>query len=368
MAKKEMVVTPWDVQGDIKYDRLIKQFGVKPLGKLPKQFDSHLFRRKKIFAHRDFNVISDAIKKKKPFAMMTGLMPSGKFHIGHLIVAKHFIEYQKAGAHIYLAVADIESYNTRGQSLENSKKIATEEYIANYIALGLKPKKCEIYFQSNRSKKAAQASAYYRLQNILARHGTFNEFKGVYGEITPPKMISALLQASDMLHVQLKEFHGKIPVVVPVGIDQDPHLRLARDLAKRCPYDFAPLCSTYHTFVPGLNGPKMSSSDPHSYIALSDDEKTVKKKVNKYAFSGGQATLAEHRKKGGNPDIDTSFQWLTFLEEDDKKLKKIYHDYKSGTLLSGELKALLITKLNILLKDLRKKREKAQDKIDKYLA
>ena len=97
-----------------------------------------------------------------------------------------------------------------------------------------------------------------------------------------------------------------------------------------------------------------------------DDEKAVKKKVNKYAFSGGQATVEEHKKKGGNPDIDVSFQWLRILfEPDDKKLKKIEEDYRSGSLLTGELKAILIEKLNKFLEEHRKKKEKVN--IDKYM-
>ena len=47
--------------------------------------------------------------------------------------------------------------------------------------------------------------------------------------------------------------------------------------------------------------------------------KTVKRKINKYAFSGGQVTLEEHRKKGGNPEVDVSFQYLRmFFEESDE--------------------------------------------------
>ncbi len=249
-TKPQFIVTPWEVKGSIDYSKLIKDFGVSPLLEVPAIFERELlFRRKKIFAHRDFQTIIDAVKAKKPFVMMTGLMPTGKFHIGHMMLAKQFIFYQNLGAKLYITVADVEAYNARGQSFEDSRHIAIEEYITNYIALGLKPENCEIYFQSDRSRDPVKANAYYRLQNTLARHATFNEFKAVYGEISPGKMVSSLLQAADMLHPQLAEFEGKVPVVVPVGIDQDPHLRLARDLAKRCDIPLAPLCSTYHLFV-----------------------------------------------------------------------------------------------------------------------
>ena len=94
----------------------------------------------------------------------------------------------------------------------------------------------------------------------------------------------------------------------------------------------------------------------------------VKKKINKYAFSGGQPDIDEHRKKGGNPDIDVSYQYLRiFFEPDDNKLKQIYDDYRSGKMLSGELKAILIEKINEFLKGHQEKREKAKDQVDKFL-
>ncbi|MBN2142290.1 tryptophan--tRNA ligase [Candidatus Woesearchaeota archaeon] len=367
--KGKFVVTPWEVKGKIDYNKLIKEFGLKPMEELPEVFNKNLlFRRKKIFAHRDFGKIVDAVLHKKPFVMMTGLMPTGKFHIGHAVLARQFLFYQALGAKLYIAVADIEAYNARGQSLEESRRIAIDQYITNYIALGLKPENCEIYFQSDRSKDPKKANAFYRLQNLLARHATFNEFKAVYGDVSPGKMMCGLLQASDMLHSQLPEFEGDLPVFIPVGVDQDPHIRLARDLSARIKEQkFKQIASTYHLFVPGLNGDKMSASDPNSYIALTDDAKTVKNKVNKYAFSGGRTTVEEHRKHGGNPDVDVSYQWLTFFEEDDDRLKQIHDDYKSGKLLSGELKAILIEKLNNFLAEHQKKREEAKKQVDKFL-
>jgi tryptophanyl-tRNA synthetase len=367
------VFNPWEVTGDIDYAKLVRDFGVQELDMLdtlPQQFQNNvLFRRKVIFAHRSFGQIVDAIQKKKPFVMMTGCMPTGKFHIGHMLLAKQMIFYQNLGAKIYIAVADIEAYNARSQSLVESRTIAIEQYILNYIALGLKPENLEIYFQSHRSKHQDRANAYYRLQNVLARHATFNEFKAVYGEISPGKMLSALLQASDMLHPQLKEFEGPVPVVVPVGMDQDPHIRLARDIASRYKgYSFKELSSTYHLFMPGLSGGKMSSSDPTSFIALTDTPDEAAKKIKKYAFSGGKDTLEEHRKYGGNPDIDVSFQYLKyFFEPDDTKLKEIYDNYKSGKLLSGELKQILIDKMVPFLENHHKEREHAKRYLERYI-
>ncbi len=368
---KKEVINPWEVSGELNYQKLIKDFGIDPIKNLPEVFNKNiLFRRGIIFANRDIGRILSAIKNKKKFVVMTGLMPTGKMHIGHMTLINQLIFWQSLGAKIYIAVADIESYNTRNQSLEESRKIAIEEYILNYIALGLKPENCEIYFQSERSKNSEKSNAYYRLQNLFAKYATLNEFKGVYGEISPGKMVSSLLQTADMFHSQLNEFEGNTPVLIPVGIDQDPHIRFSRGISKKLKEKkFTQISSTYHLFSPGLKKGKMSASDSTSYISLNDDPKTIKRKINKYAFSGGKETVEEHRKKGGNPEIDVSFQYLKmFFEEEDEKLKKIYEEYKSGKLLSGELKKITIEKITKFLKEHQEKRKQAKGKLKQFIS
>ena len=112
----------------------------------------------------------------------------------------------------------------------------------------------------------------------------------------------------------------------------------------------------------------MSASDEKSTIYTTDSPEAVKKKINKHAFSGGQTNVDEHRKIGGNPDIDVSYQYLRiFFEPDDNKLKKIYDDYKSGKMLTGELKAILIEKINDFLSIHQEKREQVRKNIDDYM-
>ena len=159
--EKEFKVTPWEVSGKIDYEKLIRDFGVSRIPNLPKQFsENFLFRRKIVYAHRNFENILDAIKNKKDFVMLTGLMPSGKFHFGHALVVKQILFYQSLGAKVYIAVADIEAYNTRNNNLDELRKAAIEEYLKNYIALGLDYKKCDFYFQSHRSKDGKKSNAY----------------------------------------------------------------------------------------------------------------------------------------------------------------------------------------------------------------
>lgn len=370
-GKDDFNITPWEVSGNIDYEEIMKKFGVSPIKELPKIFyENLLFRRNIVFAQRDFDRIVDAVKNRKKFVMMTGLMPSGKFHLGHMLVAQQMVFYQELKAKLYIAVADLETYSTRQKSLEETRKIAVEQYLLNMVALGLKKENCDIYFQSERSRNANKSNAYYRLASNFSRYASLNEFRAVYGELSPGKITSSLMQASDMYHSQLPEFEGKIPSVIPVGIDQDPHIRIARDMANRFKdYKFIPISSTYHLFLPSLKGEgKMSSSDESSFIAMTDTEKEVENKIKKYAFSGGKDSIEEHRKKGGNPEIDVSFQYLRmFFEPNDEKLKNIYEEYKSGRMLTSELKVILIEKINSFLKEHQRKRKLAEKQIDKFL-
>lgn len=365
MGTLSIKIDPWASLEVKNYDKVMKEFGIDRIGELYTKLPlrHHYFSRGIIFGHKDFDRIVKAIKEKKTFVMMTGLMPSGKFHLGHKIVADMIIYLQKLGAECYVAVADIEATLTRGIKREEAREIAIEQYLLNYIALGLNSKKTRFYFQSEGSTE------YNNLSKYLSKKTTFNELNAIYGSLAPEKIVSAFTQVADILHPQLKENGGPKPVIVPVGLDQLPHINLTRDIASRMKseYNFVLPSAIFNKMLPGLQGGKMSSSKPESYIALTETPEEVKQKIMKYAFSGGRETVKEHREKGGNPDVDVSYQWLTYFEEDDKKLEKIYHDYKTGKLLTGELKQILIDKLNKFLKHHQAEREKAKKKIDKFL-
>ena len=81
---------------------------------------------------------------------MTGLMPSGQMHLGHKMVIDQVRWFQEQGADVTIAVADLEANATRGYSLAECRKIALEEYVSNYVAMGLDPERTNIYFQSTR--------------------------------------------------------------------------------------------------------------------------------------------------------------------------------------------------------------------------
>ncbi|NPA74600.1 MAG: tryptophan--tRNA ligase [Euryarchaeota archaeon] len=221
-------INPWSSQQYKDYAKLRDQFGIGAFDfELPDA--PPLFRRGVIFGHRGFEYVYDSIIHKQPFAVLTGLMPSGRMHFGHKMTIDQVRYYQEQGGDVHIAVADIEAYASRGISLEKAREIAVEEYVTNYIALGLDPEKTEVYFQSQRREVKDIAWK-------LGKKVNMSEFMAIYGfggEANMTHVFSPLIQVGDILHVQLEKYGGARPTIVPVGVDQDPHIRLTRDIAAR---------------------------------------------------------------------------------------------------------------------------------------
>ena len=85
-----------------------------------------------------------------PFGVLTGLMPSGRMHLGHSMVIEQVRWFQEQGADVTVAVADLEAMATRGTSIAEGRDTALREYVLNYAALGLDPDNTNVYFQSSR--------------------------------------------------------------------------------------------------------------------------------------------------------------------------------------------------------------------------
>ena len=126
--------------------------------------------------------------------------------------------------------------------------------------------------------------------------------------------------------------------------------------------------SSYHKFAMGLTGGKMSSSKPETTIFLNDSIESMKKKIRK-AHSGGQPTVEEHRRLGGNADVDVAYQYLRFFfEQDDSELDQISSRYASGSILAGEMKQICIDRAQEWLSELAEKRTQWSDRLDEYLS
>ena len=367
--KKGTSVTPWEVSGEVDYEKLSKQFGTNGIPKniLEKLKKTHpILWRGIYFSHREFDSWLKDAEAGKNVSILTGRGPSEKMHFGHLVpfLATKALQ-EKYNCNVYIPISEDEKFFVKKNlSFDDSQKFA-EENILDIIALGFNPSKTFIikdFFYPELYKQSAQ----------IAKLITYSEAKSIFGLKPENNLGWTFYPAVQAAHILLPQFiEGKHRTLVPVGIDQDPFIRLTRDIAEHSTLKFVKPSAIHSKFMPSLKGSaKMSSSEGEetNLIYLSDNEKEVKRKINKYAFSGGRDTLEEHKKLGGNPERDISFQYLKMLfEQDDKKLKKIEKDYKSGKLLSGQLKGILIEKINSFLKEHQKKRKFAKKQLKKFL-
>jgi len=354
-------IDPWGSNAIADYGHIFQEFGLSPFPEsMRKNLGHHFFRRHIVIAHRDFEKIFDHIKSKKPFINITGIASSGPYHLGHKADIDLFLFFKSRGAKNYFCVCDLDAYCSREKikTLQDAKEWAVKN-TADALALGLSEK--DIRVQGNREKE------YYNFAFELGKKITANTFEAIYGHLDLGKVSANLLQYADILHGQLPQYSGKMPSITGIGLDQDPHARATRDLAKRLPYDLEMPSFIYFRHLSGLKeGSKMSSSEPDTAIFLSDSEAEVKRKIGN-CFTGGRNTAEEQRKLGGQPEICKKYEIDLFNVESDAKLKDIFEKCKSGKRLCGECKALTIEYLSKFLKSHQLKAKKAMPKARKIV-
>ena len=280
---------PWGTSSVKNYERLQSEFGIAPAAPLVKRFKkpSPHMSRGIDFGQRDLAQVADAMDNNKPYAVMSGIKPDGAFHLGNKMTADDMIYFQSLSkkARVYYAIADVEAYADNGISFAESSKTAMRN-VADILALGLDPDRAVVYKQSEEMR-------VMRLSTIFSRGVTNNMLKAIYGERQIGLYMSALIQAGDILMPQLPEFGGPKPVLVPVGADQDPHIRLSRDLAVRyrSEFGFVPPSAIYHRLELALSGGyKMSKRVPESGFTLDDSASEASRRV-RVAFTGGSDTV-----------------------------------------------------------------------------
>jgi tryptophanyl-tRNA synthetase len=341
-------IDPWGYHAVEDYEKLMKEFGIQPIDDqlLPShQLNHFYFTRRVIFGHRDLDRWLDMFLRGEKVAVLTGFMPSGYPHLGTAMVYEELKYFQQKGVFVKIAIADAEAYAVRRESREEVVQRGLD-FIAHAIAWGINPEKAEFYFQTE------MPSSYYRLIQMFSRKVSQAEMEAIYGDLAPAKIMAALTQVADILHLQLDEFGGYKYVVVPVGVDQDPHIRLARDLADRFEHElgFRRPSSLYHRLIRGLDGNKMSKSRPEYAIHLNEPLEIAEKKVMN-ALTGGRATAEEQRRLGGEPWKCTVFELYTYhLIKDDKYLEEIRQECISGKVLCGPCKRRAAEILKELLK------------------
>lgn len=413
-------LNPWgSITQSLDYETIFSEFGIEPIETvIPHLREIPPFiRRGIVIGHRDYQAIVDAMRDCRPFHILTGFMPSGLPHLGHLMVMKEVVWHVQQGGNGYIAIADREAHAVRGTSWEDCQRYG-KEYLKCLYALGFSG---TTYFQSRNDvvkNLAFEAAGKVNLSELHAIYGF-----GPETSLSHP--MSVITQVADILYPQLDA--GPAPTIVPVGVDQDPHLRLTRGIAhkfrlftveqreeavsvrsKNAPYEamvrihhtyptsqlyeghvdipFASLeevsetvrtverefggfgfytpSSTYHRFMPGLQGGKMSSSIPESLFGFYEPASAIKKKIMN-ALTGGRATQEEQRRMGGEPDRCPIYLLNLFhMVEDDHTLTEIRTHCVGGDLLCGTCKRQTLERVMAFLSGFRERMDAVADDIE----
>lgn len=342
-------IDPWSSEIPQDLQKLFDEFGLEKIPpELRQRFSSsRLFSKNIIVAHRAFGGWIKDADDGKEVAIMSGIKPSGEFHLGTKQTAEEIIFLQKTfGAKVFYCIADLEANADNGISLVEGRKNAISN-VADLLALGLDEKKSYIYRQSKEVR--VMDTAY-----LVSKRVTPAMMQAIYGEKPLGIQMAVMAQVGDILLPQHEDFGGQKQVVVPVGIDQDPHIRLARDLAFK--EKLVPPCATYHKFIRNLKGEeKMSKRDPEAMLWLSEEGEDAKRKFMK-ALTGGRNTAEEQKKIGGDIANCVAYDiFSTHFENDEKKMQKRHAKCTKGKILCGECKQEMA---EVMVKWLRKHQEK----------
>lgn len=258
--------------------------------------------------------------------VLSGIRATGRLHLGNYLGAvKGMVDLQNdSGYKTYYMVADLHSITTPYN--KDSFSTDVKSVVLDYISCGLDPKKSTIFVQS---MVPAHTELFYYFSSVVnvakMQHlPTFKEkVKQHPKNVTMALLNYPVLMAADIL--VYKATH------VPVGRDQEPHLEVAREIARKMNSlygtDF-PEPKTFSTkgkYVASLTGEgKMSKSVAGSAIFLSDTFDQVKEKVAKIPTDSGKGSSVP--KSGG---VASFLQLVEIFMGEDKR-KEFEQAYKSN--------------------------------------
>src|SRR5919112_529009 len=365
----DFTVTPWEVEGNVDYNKLINKFGtfaitneiIEKIKKITGEVHP-LLKNRYFFSHRDLDWILSEYQKGNKFYLYTGRGPSGLIHLGHLMPWL-FTKYlqDRFDVKLIFQITDDEKFLFNdSKDLETINKF-TFENILDIIAIGFDPNKTKIIVDTK------HINYLYPLSIEIAKRITFSTAKAVFG-FSNSSNIGMIgfppIQSAPCFLPSLIEGRS-VPVLIPAAIDQDPYWRMTRDIAEKMNY-YKP-AQIHSKFVPGLGMlGKMSSSKPETAIFTTDDPEEVDKKVSA-AYTGGQATVALQRQFGANALGCPVFWYLRYFFDTEKQSDERMLRCKSGNLLCGECKSDLSKGAKPFIVEFQKRREKAKDVIDKFM-
>jgi len=303
--------------------------------------------------------------------ILTGDRPTGKLHLGHYVGSLKYRVALQDSYECFLIIADLHTLTTKPEK-ESILQIRehTREMVLDYLAVGIDPAKTTIYLQSEMTAAYEMNLFFEMLVSInrlsglpslkeMARNAHLSEDSIPFGLIGYP-----VLQSADILMFK--------PQLVPVGKDNEAHVELTRDIARRFNMlygEFFPMPEILDIDTPTLVGTdnkgKMSKSAGNC-IFLSDDEKTVEKKVGSMYTDPNRIHAHIPGTVAGNP----TFIYHDVFNTQKDEVADLKKRYEEGTVGDVEVKKALASALNRFLSPFREKRahfEKEKGLVEKIV-
>lgn len=297
--------------------------------------------------------------------VLAGMRPTGRLHLGNYLgSAKGMVELQnKSDYETYYMVVDLHGMTTPFDP--KSIKQSARNVILDYLAIGLDPEKSAIFVQSDLADLHTQLAFYLSTVVTVARMNHLPTYKEKISQ-HPENVTMALLNYPVLMAADILIYKASL---VPVGLDQEPHVEVAREIVRK-------MNQTYSTdfpepkrftiagneYIPSLTGVgKMSKSVEGSYISLTDDLGTITSKLAKVATDSGKGKSI--------PSDGGVFSLLKLVELfQGLQRKELYEkQYIDGGIRYGELKEELAKAIYDELEPIQKRREELE-KDPKYLA
>ncbi|GAB4028035.1 MAG: tryptophan--tRNA ligase [Candidatus Microgenomates bacterium] len=291
--------------------------------------------------------------------VLQGMRPTGRLHLGNYLgTAKGMVRLQNDPAYeTFYMVADVHAITTPYKVEDLGEK--RRDIILDYMSVGLDPEKSALFFQSMVPEHTELAFYFSSVMTIarMQHLPTFKDKVKQYPEHATMALLNyPILMASDILIYKAS--------MVPVGLDQEPHMEIAREVARKMNElygtDFPEPQSlkTETRYVPSLTGEgKMSKSLEGSYISLSDDQKTIQKKLASAPTDSGRGNVVPT--EGGVANLLKFVELFEGLEK-----RRVYEgQYVGSGIRYGDLKNELAEAIYAELKPIQERRaELANDR------
>lgn len=306
--------------------------------------------------------MTDQEKKR----ILTGDRPTGRLHLGHYVGSlKNRVALQDK-YECYFILADLHMLTTKPTKEDIlALRDNIREMILDYLACGIDPRKSTIYLQSATPAVYEMNLVFEMLISLnrltglpslkeMARNAHMDPDSVPFGLIGYP-----VLQTADIL---MPKAH-----LVPVGKDNEAHIELSRDIARRFNQSYGDifpmpeaLLSDVSSLI-GTDGKGKMSKSANNAIYLSDDAKTVEKKI-KGMFTDPNRL---HAHVPGTVEGNPIFIYHDVFNANKAEVEDLKKRYREGLVGDVEVKSKLSQALNLILDPIRQRRQEFE--LDKGL-